>query len=108
MTNKAKNFEDLIVWQKAHALVLNVYAKTKYFPDNEIYGITSQLRRSSVSIAANIVEGFRKKGKPDKLRFYNIAQGSLEETKYYLILAKDLQYLKDTYLKELLEEVSKC
>ena len=80
---KATQFQDLIVWQKAHQFVLGVYKHSKDFPKEETYGITSQLRRAAVSIAANIAEGFKKKGKPDKVRFMNIAQGSLEECRYY-------------------------
>jgi len=79
MLEKAKSFKDLIVWQKAHRFVLEVYEATKNFPKNEIYGLTSQFRRAAVSIAANIAEGFKKRGKRDKINYLNIAQGSLEE-----------------------------
>ncbi|MBU2493637.1 MAG: four helix bundle protein [Bacteroidetes bacterium] len=103
----AKTFEDLIVWQKAHKFVLGVYKFTENFPKSEIYGLTSQFRRAAVSIAANIAEGFKKTGKPDKLRFFNISQGSLEEVRYYLILSKDLGYGNSEKLISLLEEVSK-
>lgn len=103
----AKNFQDLIVWQKAHQFVLFVYRLSESFPKKELYGLTSQLRRAAVSIAANIVEGFKKKTKPDKVRYLNIAQGSLEECRYYLILAKDLGYGDTSQLMVLLEEVSK-
>ncbi len=78
----AKNFQDLIVWQKAHQFVLLVYRYSETFPKMELYGLISQLRRAAVSIAANIVEGFKKKTKPDKVRYLNIAQGSLEECRY--------------------------
>ena len=88
----ARSFQDLIVWQKAHQFVLAVYRFTENFPKTEQYGLTSQLRRAAVSIAANIAEGFRKRSKPDKARFMNISQGSLEECRYYLILSKDLNY----------------
>ncbi len=103
----AKTFEDLIVWQKSHQLVLLIYKYSEVFPKKEIYGLTSQFRRASISISANIAEGFKKKGKPDKMRFFNIAQGSLEECRYYLILAKDLNYGENQYIVEKLEEVSK-
>jgi len=103
----AKNFQDLIVWQKAHQFVLLVYRYSEAFPKRELYGLISQLRRAAVSIAANIVEGFKKKTKPDKVRYLNIAQGSLEECRYYLILAKDLGYGDTSQLMGLLEEVSK-
>jgi four helix bundle protein len=104
----AKSFEDLIVWQKAHAFVLEVYKTTESFPKYEIYGLTSQFRRAAVSIAANIAEGFRKRGKADKLRFFNIAQGSLEECRYYLILSRDLKYFDIKKFNFLNELISSC
>ena len=103
----AKHFQDLIVWQKAHQFVLLIYQYSESFPKNELYGLTSQVRRSAVSVPSNIAEGFKKKTKPDKVRFFNIAQGSLEECRYYLILAKDLDYGDTSKLMEKLEEVSK-
>jgi four helix bundle protein len=98
---------DLVVWQKAHALTLAVYRATKHFPKEEIYGLTSQIRRASASVGANIAEGFKKRGKADKARIMNIAQGSLEEVRYFMILSRDLEYhdFKNDML--LLEEVSK-
>jgi four helix bundle protein len=104
---RAKTFQDLIVWQKAHEFVLSVYRVTKEFPREEAYGLTLQLRRAAVSIPANIAEGFKKAGKPDKYRYMNIAQGSLEECRYYLILSKDLGYADTSRLMGELEEVSK-
>jgi four helix bundle protein len=82
----------VIVWQKAHQFVLSVYEYTRKFPKEETYCLTSQFRRAAISIAANIAEGFKKKSNADKLRFYNIAQGSLAECQYYCILSKDLKY----------------
>jgi len=107
MRDPAKTFEDLVVWQKVHQFVLGVYRLSRAFPRSETYGLSSQFRRASVSIAANIAEGFRKRGKADKLRFLNIAQGSLEESRYYLILARDLDYGEDPELRTVLVEVSK-
>lgn len=107
MDEKSKSFRDLIVWKKAHNVVLEVYKLTKTFPKEELFCITSQIRRSTISIAANIAEGFKKKTVLEKIRFYNIAEGSLEETKYYLILIKDLGYANPDNLYILLEEVSK-
>jgi four helix bundle protein len=104
---KARSFQDLIVWQKAHQCVLAVYRQTESFPKKEIYGLTSQIRRAAISIPANIAEGFKKRGKPDKVRFLNIAQGSLEECRYYLILSEDLKYINSGALLSQLEEVSK-
>jgi four helix bundle protein len=85
-------FQNLVVWRKAHTWVLEVYRLTRSFPKEELYVLTSQLRRAAVSVPANIVEGFRKRGRADKIRFFNIAQGSLDECHYYLILARDLGY----------------
>jgi four helix bundle protein len=98
----AQTFRDLIVWQKAHEFVLSVYGMTKAFPQNELYGLTSQMRRAAVSIPANIAEGFKKRGRADKARFLNIAQGSIEECRYYLILSMDLQYADTTRSMNLL------
>jgi four helix bundle protein len=103
----AKTFLDLIVWQKAHQFVLDVYRLTDGFPKTEVYGLTSQLRRAAVSIPANIAEDFKKTGRADKARFMNTAQGSLEESRYYLILAADLGYGSTDKLNNQLEEVSK-
>ena len=103
----ASSFEDLVVWKKAHQFVLMAYHLSKGFPRAETFGLTSQFRRAAVSIAANIAEGFKKRGKADKLRFFNIAQGSLEECRYYLILARDLEYGNVETLVPLLQEVSK-
>ena len=103
----ALSFRDLIFWQKAHQLVLDIYKTTKGFPKEETYGLTSQIRRSASSVAANIAEGFKKKGNADKLRYYNISQGSLSETEYHLILAHDLNYGEMLQLKDQAEEVSK-
>lgn len=106
--NTSKSFKDLIVWEKAHAFVLSIYRLSKSFPSEEKFGLTSQFRRAAISIAANIAEGYKKTGQKDKLRFFNISQGSIEECRYYLILAKDLEYCSnDIYEEELLEEVSK-
>lgn len=103
----ARSFIDLIVWQKAHSLVLQIYRCTSQFPKSETYGLVSQMRRAAVSVPANIAEGFKKRGKPDKVRFLNIAQGSLEEVRYYLILSRDLEYRGDSQLTSQLEEVSR-
>lgn len=103
----AKTFRDLVVWQKAHEFVLAVYRFTAGFPKQETYGLASQMRRAAVSIAANIAEGFAKRGKADKARFMNIAEGSVEESRYYLILAQDLGYGSTDMLIKSLEEVSR-
>jgi len=103
----SRTFKDLIVWKKAHQWVLEIYRFTDSFPAREQFGLTSQLRRAAISIPANIAEGFKRRGNPDKARFYNIAQGSIEECRYYSILAKDLGYGDTKMLAENLEEVSR-
>ena len=106
--DKSKTFKELMVWQKAHQFVLSVYEVTELFPKSEMYGLTSQFRRAAVSIAANIAEGYKKRGIADKLRFYNISQGSIEECRYFIILANDLGYFKnENKLNLQIEEVSK-
>jgi four helix bundle protein len=103
----AATFEDLIVWQKAHQFTLKIYRLTSGFPKQETYGLCSQMRRAAVSIPANIAEGFRRRSKTEKVRFMNIAESSLEESRYHLILAKDLGYGETHVLRSLLEEVSR-
>jgi four helix bundle protein len=100
-------FQDLIVWQKAHQFVLEIYKFSSKFPKDENCGLTSQLRRAAISIPSNIAEGFTKIGKKDKVRFFNISQGSLEECSYYLILSDDLGYGNSDELLSQIEEVSK-
>jgi four helix bundle protein len=107
MNEKSKTFEDLIVWQKAHEFVLKVYEFTAKFPREELYGLSSQFRRAAVSIPANIAEGFKKNGLKDKVRFYNIAEGSINECLYYIRLSSDLKYGECSRLNELITEVSK-
>jgi len=102
-----KSFEDLIVWRKAYQFVLAEYRLTEAFLKQETYGLISQLRRAAVSIPTNIAKGFKKRGKPDKVRFMNIGEGSVEECRYYLILSNDPGYSDTKQLMGLLEEVSK-
>lgn len=101
-----QKFQELLVWQKAHKFVLGVYDYTKNFPTAEIYALASQFKRAAVSVAANIAEGYKKKGKADKARLMNIAQG-FEECQCYLILSNDLGYGNNGHLVELLNEISK-
>ena len=107
MRNPAKTFKELIVWQKAHRFVLETYQYTKDFPKHELYGLRSQFRRAAISIPANIAEGFKKRGAKDTMRFLNISHGSLEECRYYILLAQDLNYGNSDHLNNLLEEVSR-
>jgi len=106
---KAKSFRDLSVWQKSHKFTIEVYGLTATFPISERFSLVAQMRRAAVSVAANIAEGFAKKGIKNKLNFYNISQGSLEELKYYFILARDLGFcMKIDDSITLLNEVGKC
>jgi four helix bundle protein len=103
------SFQDLKVWQKAHDLTLNIYKVTRNFPMEEKFGLTNQIRRSTSSICANITEGYRK-SRRDFVRYLDISMGSLEETKYHLLLSKDLDYLnkeKFIELTQLAEEIGK-
>jgi len=105
-----KSFRELKVWQKAHALTLKIYEITRSFPADERFTLVSQIRRSTISIPANIVEGFKRRSDKDYAHFLNIAEASLEETKYFLILARDLKYMKNNHYGELLnlaEEIGK-
>jgi four helix bundle protein len=104
---KAKTFRDLIVWRKAHELVIEIYRLTPAFPKSEMFGLAQQIRRAAVSIPANIAEGFVRRGKADKVRSMNIAESSLEECRYYLILVPDLGYGQTDRLITTIEEVSK-
>lgn len=105
---KTKSFTELLVWQKAHKLTLEVYRLTKDFPKEEIYGITSQIRRASISISANIAEGYKRATRKDKARFLNISEGSLEEVRYFSILAKDLGILMENkILIKSIDEIAK-
>ncbi len=92
-TKKIKDFYDLDAWQKANKLIIEVYKVTKKFPRDELYGITSQLRRAASSITANIAEGFSRYHFNDKIRFYHNARGSVSEAQSFFFLSKDLGYL---------------
>ncbi|MGG9963490.1 four helix bundle protein [Ferruginibacter sp. SUN106] len=89
-----QNYKDLKVWEKAHEFTLKVYDITKSFPKEEIYSLTNQLRRAASSIPANIAEGCGKNSQADFANFLNIGLGSANESEYYLLLSKDLLYLK--------------
>jgi len=105
-----KTFKDLKVWKKSHQLALAVYKATSQFPQEEKFGLISQMRRAAVSVPSNIVEGFRRRTTRDSLHFYNITDSSLEELKYQILLSLDLQLLEESIYKQILnlaEEVSK-
>jgi four helix bundle protein len=103
----SQKFQDVEVWKKAHRWVLAIYKLTENYPKCEMFGLTSQLRRAAVSVPANFAEGFKKRTLAEKARFYNMAQGSLEECRYYLILSRDLGYANVEQLMTDLEEVSR-
>ena len=107
VSKPARTFQVLLVWQKAHGFVLELYALTAALPKQETYGLSLQMRRAAVSIPANIAEGFGRRGHADKARFLNMAEGSVEECRYFLILAKDLGYGDTQNLTATLEEVSR-
>ncbi len=96
----AKSFEDLRIWQEAHVIVKKIYLLSAQFPFEEKYSLKDQIRRAAVSIAANIAEGFGRDTVKEKLRFYSISRGSLEECKYLSILSKDLQYANTDEVKQ--------
>jgi four helix bundle protein len=108
MENKTKSFEELDAWKKAHEFVIEIYKTTENFPKSEIFGLVSQFRRSAVSVAANIAEGYGKNGPKDKLRFYNISQGSIEECRYYILLSKDLNYVTNEIYNKLDKDIELC
>jgi four helix bundle protein len=103
----ASSFRDLEVWRSAHQFVLAIYRLTESFPHRELFGLTHQLRRAAISIPANIAEGFAKRTPGDKARFLNIAEASLEESRYFLILAHDLGYADTTSLLDSLQQTSR-
>jgi len=102
-----RNFTDVEVWRKAHRWVLAISRFSEAFPRQEMFGLTSQLRRAAMSIPANFAEGYKKRSTADKARIFNIAQGSVEECRYYMILANDLGYGDTTDLLRDLDEVSR-
>jgi four helix bundle protein len=101
-----QNYKDLKVWEKAHEFTLRVYEVTKAFPKEEIYSLTNQLRRASSSIPANIAEGCGKNSQPDFANFLNIALGPANEAEYYLLLSKDLKYLKEESFNDLFKLIN--
>jgi four helix bundle protein len=105
-----KTFRDLLVWQKAHYLIMETYRATQRFPADERFGLVQQMRRAAISVAANITEGHRRKSKLEFLKFLNVAHSSLDELQYYVILSHDLRYLHKSYadaISNLAEEVGR-
>ena len=99
-----QRFTDLQVWQKGHALALKLYTLSQSFPADERFGLTSQLRRAVVSVAANIAEGSKRRTRQEYARFLNMAEGSIAEVEYLLILARDLNYLTNTSAGQSIDE----
>lgn len=104
---KISNFTDLNSWKSAHALTMNIYRTTKSFPKEELFGITSQLRRSSSSIAFNIAEGFGRKTPKDKMHFYNMALSSLRECHSQILLCRDLEYIDNETYNSIIRKIDK-
>ncbi len=96
-----KNYKDLIVWKKAHQMTLEVYSATREFPREELFGLTSQVRRSAASVGANIAEGSGRRSNNEICRFLQIARGSASETEYHLMLAHDLKFLREEDFRRL-------
>ncbi len=101
-----RDFREIKAWEKAHRLTLEVYKATRTLPKEELYGLTSQIRRSSVSIPANIAEGCGRGGDAEFARFLQVSMGSASELEYHLLLAHDLDFLKDSIYERLLEQVT--
>lgn len=100
-----KNFRDLKVWERAHAFMLTLYRSTNAFPREEVYGLTSQIRRAAVSVQSNIVEGCGREGDRELARFCQIAMGSASEAEYQLLLAHDLGYMESKEYQELNQQL---
>lgn len=101
---KIKSFTDLIAWQKSHELVLIIYKITKDFPKEELFGLTSQMRRAAVSITSNIAEGFSRQYYKEKIQFYSVGQASNTELQNQLIIAKDVSYLEPRQFNEIMNK----
>ena len=104
----SKSFREVIAWQKAHEFVLAFYKTKPMFADDEKFALIPQFQRAAVSIAANIAEGYKKLSKADKLRFFNIAQGSLEECRYYIILSHDVGYYNDATANDMWAKIEQA
>jgi len=104
MENKIKNFTDLIVWQRGHRLVIDIYKTTLNFPKDEKFGLIDQLRRASISYTSNIAEGFGRDKPNDKSHFYTMALGSLYEIQNQLIISRDLEYVNSKQCNIMIDE----
>lgn len=102
--NKIQSFTDLRVWKAGHELVLDIYKVTKIFPKDEMFGLTNQIRRATVSITSNIAEGFSRRSYKEKSQFYSMALGSLTEVQNQLLIAKDIKYISQQEFKTLADK----
>ena len=102
--NKIRSFTDLNAWKEGHGLVLSIYSATDKFPQKEVFGITSQMRRCAVSITSNIAEGFSRNTNKDKHQFYVMAQGSLTELQNQLLIARDVKYLPEDEFQKIAQK----
>ena len=105
---KITSFESLEVWKESQNLAVDVYKMTKTFPKDEMFAMTSQLRRAAYSVSANIAEGFGRKSKSDKLHFYTMAYGSLLEVKTFLYLSQKLDYIPEKVMGNIIDDVTTC
>ena len=105
---KITDFRDLVAWQKAHRLAVNIYKTTEAFPKSEQFGLTNQIRRAIVSVVSNIAEGFGRRTKADRVHFYDMARASLHETQAQLLIAKDVKYLPESSYMELESTTIEC
>ena len=104
----SKTFREVMAWKRAHEFVLAFYKTKPMFPEDEKFALVPQFQRAAVSIAANIAEGYRKLSKADKLHFFNIAQGSLEECRYYIILSHDVGYYSKETANDMWQKIEEA
>lgn len=107
MNTPIKDFTDLLVWQEGHTLVLDIYRITKKFPKEEMFGLTSQMRRAAVSVTSNIAEGFGRQGYKEKIQFFFLSQGSLIELKNQLMISRDVNYITASDFQQIIEQANK-
>ncbi len=105
---KITDFKDLVAWQKAHRLAVNIYKATENFPKHEQFGLTNQIRRACVSVVSNIAEGFGRRTKADRIHFYDMARASLHEVQAQLLIAKDVDFLPENQYIELEGKTVEC
>ena len=107
-SKKITSFTDLRVWKEAHCLVIHIYKDSRNWPKDEIYGLTNQIRRASVSVTSNIAEGFSRRSSKEKIHFYYLPRGSLTEVQNQLLIARDVEYLKPKVFNNLASKSIEC